>query len=485
MRLGPSLPHRSALLVILILAISLSPFIAGCGATPSPSPTPTKTPTTAPTATATLAPLAAMREQPTSTATAIATATPLPTATATMSPTPPAAVDRTAGSALKATLSITAVLEAVLPGDEISGPLPPGPPSIPAQWREPSAATTPAASILAPATATPAPAYTGPTTINRLTGLPVPSYRLNRRPLGIKVPNFPIEARPQSGLSLADVVVEHEAEARLTRFTAIFWGNDVTSELGPVRSVRLVDGELMSIFKSTLVTSGGHPTVKIRATEGKAWAAGYLRIICPEEPFLGAGNTMRRVPKPGRRYELTLYTDTASLWGLSAQRGINQGPDFAGMWAFADAAPPGGASATHLKIVYKPSWSVTEYRYDPGTATYKRSDLGAPTIDALTGRQIAPSNVVLLYANHVNSDIAADTHDPNNIYYSIIIQLWGQGSGKLLRDGQVYDLRWVREDAQGAGDRLLFLDTSGNPLPLRPGATWIQLVRLDGVVQID
>jgi hypothetical protein len=156
-----------------------------------------------------------------------------------------------------------------------------------------------------------------------------------------------------------------------------------------------------------------------------------------------------------------------------------------GMWAFDAAAPGGGTPASHLRIVYKPSWSVAEYHYDPGTATYKRSDLGVRTMDALTGQQIAPSNVVVLYANHVNSDIAADTHDPNNIYYSVIIQVWGQGSGKLLRDGRVYDITWVREDAQGARDRLMFLDASGNKIPLHPGPTWIQLVRPDGDIQIN
>ncbi|MBL7199830.1 MAG: DUF3048 domain-containing protein [Anaerolineae bacterium] len=114
--------------------------------------------------------------------------------------------------------------------------------------------------------------------MNPLTGLMVPSWKLNRRPLGIKIPNLPSEARPQSGLSRADVVIEREAEAYLTRFTAIFMGGDAYP-VGPLRSVRLIDGELMSIFRSTLVASGGHPAVKLRATQGKAWAAGYKRTI--------------------------------------------------------------------------------------------------------------------------------------------------------------------------------------------------------------
>jgi hypothetical protein len=278
------------------------------------------------------------------------------------------------------------------------------------------------------------------------------------------------------------VVVEHEAEAYLTRFTAIFYGTDAAAELGPVRSVRLVDGELMSIFRASLVTSGGHPAVKARVTS-QGWAAGYGRVISPDEPFSDGGCT-RRVPK-ARRYELTLYTDTACLWNLSAQRGTNQRPDFQGMWVFDESPPPGGRNATYLRIVYKPTWSIAEYRYDAGARAYRRFDVGQPAIDALTGQQIAPPNVVVLYTNHVNSDIAADTHDPNNIWYSVIIQLWGEGTGKLMRDGQVYDIRWVRENPQQPNDRLVFLDGAGNKIALRPGPTWIQLVRPDADMVIE
>lgn len=471
MRSFRPLPVKAVLSVILIVALVFGFSLSGCASTPDPTPTPTKTPTPTlpPLVTATPVVPSVAQSQPTTTPTVPPTPTekpPDPTATQTPTTIP------------------TASPTPVEPATETPAPeeTPTTSPANTGSTNETDAKDTPNTPVPSP---TPATAASGATDINPLTGLPVAAYKLSRRPLGIKMPNFPPEARPQSGLSRADVVVEHEAEASLTRFTAIFWGNDVNPEVGPVRSVRLVDGELMSIFHSTLVTSGGHPAVKIRATQNKSWATGYKRIICPEEPFLGDGGTMRRVPKAGRRYELTLYSDTASLWNLSANRGINQRPDFQGMWTFDESPPEGGGQATHLKIVYKPEWAIAEYRYDAGSKTYKRFDVGQPTTDALTGQQIAPSNVVVLYANHANSDIAADTHDPNNIYYSVIIQIWGEGAGKLMRDGKVYDIKWVREDAQGAGDRLILLDGSGHKIPLRPGATWIQLVRLNGDVQID
>jgi hypothetical protein len=174
--------------------------------------------------------------------------------------------------------------------------------------------------------------------------------------------------------------------------------------------------------------------VKLRATEGKAWAEGYERIISPEEPFLGDGGALQRLPKEGRRYELTLYSDTESLWEVASERGINERQDWQDMWIFGEGPPAGGSEATSLKIVYKPTHAEVEYEYDPETRTYRRFDVGQPLIDALNGEQIAPSNVLVLWVNHVDTDIAADTHDPDNIWYSLSIQLWGTGPAKLFRD---------------------------------------------------
>jgi hypothetical protein len=368
----------------------------------------------------------------------------------------------------------------------VSTPTPSATPTSPATaTSEPTATSThtPVPEPTATHTPTPIALVTLGPDVNPLTGLQVGAERLNRRPLAVKIPNFPPEARPQSGLSLADVVIEHEAEAYLTRLMAIFVSNDA-GELGPVRSVRLIDGELVPIFRSMLVASGGHPAVKIRMTEGKAWAEGYGRIICPEEPFLGDGGTLKRVEKPGRIYELTLYTDTSDLWNLASERGLNERPDFHDMWAFSEGEPPGGAAATQLKIVYKEDLAIAEYRYDEATRTYKRFDVGEPLMDEATGEQIAPANVLVLHANHVNTDILADAHDPDNPWYALSIQLWGQGPAKLLRDGQVYEGTWIRENPQQENDRLIVVDGAGKQIPFRPGATWIQLVRLDGTVEL-
>lgn len=426
--LNRRLPHScrppdscpGVLLVVLLVLLVSVAPLAGCGAAPTATPTPTKTPTVPPVSTPTSSPT----PPPTATATATATPTSRPTSTPTNTPTP--------------TL-----------------------------------------------TPTPDPIVKMGPDVNPLTGQKVEDpEKLERRPLAIKVPNYPPEARPQWGLSEADVVIEHEAEGYLTRFTAIYLGGDVTPRLGPVRSLRLVDAELVPIFKAVLVASGGHPAVKIAIAEDKAWAEGYARIICPEAPFYSAGGALRRIPEAARLYELTMYTDTESLWDVVSERGINERQDFHGMWLFSEVAPKGGTDASEVEVVYRRTVEVL-YRYDEEAHLYKRFDAGIPLKDAVTDEQIAVSNVLVLYANHVDTDIAADTHDPNKTWYSVSIQLWGSGPAKLLRDGQVYEAQWIRENPQEPDDRLIVVDAEGNQIPFRPGKTWIQLVRLGGKVTVQ
>ena len=71
------------------------------------------------------------------------------------------------------------------------------------------------------------PTFVSLASLNPLTGLlPSDPSLMERRPLAIKVANYPRYVRPQSGLTLADTVFEYYIEAGLTRFIAVFYGND-------------------------------------------------------------------------------------------------------------------------------------------------------------------------------------------------------------------------------------------------------------------
>src|SRR5689334_17458778 len=97
-----------------------------------------------------------------------------------------------------------------------------------------------------------------------LTGLPDGSGASATRPsIAVKVDNAP-EARPQSGLDVADVVYEEVVEGGVTRFIAIFQSTAPGGSglAGPVRSVRPMDPNVLAAYKGMIAYSGGIPAFR-------------------------------------------------------------------------------------------------------------------------------------------------------------------------------------------------------------------------------
>ena len=69
---------------------------------------------------------------------------------------------------------------------------------------------------------------------NPLTGLiPIDEEKLDRRPMMVKISNFPRNGRPHAGLSFADIVFEYYIGEEMNRFLALYYGND-TPQVGPI-----------------------------------------------------------------------------------------------------------------------------------------------------------------------------------------------------------------------------------------------------------
>src|SRR5215471_13869593 len=89
-----------------------------------------------------------------------------------------------------------------------------------------------------------------------LTGLDDPSGQSLTRPaVSVKVENTAF-ARPQAGLDQADVVYEEVVEGGITRFVAIF-NSQVPDVIGPVRSVRAMDPDIVWPLGGIFAFSGG------------------------------------------------------------------------------------------------------------------------------------------------------------------------------------------------------------------------------------
>ena len=85
-----------------------------------------------------------------------------------------------------------------------------------------------------------------------LTGTPAPGGVVPDRPaLAIKIDNYslgpaPAEARPQSGLDYADIIFEEQVEGSITRYAAVFQCREAPGTVGPVRSARWTDIQMLS-----------------------------------------------------------------------------------------------------------------------------------------------------------------------------------------------------------------------------------------------
>jgi hypothetical protein len=328
---------------------------------------------------------------------------------------------------------------------------------------------TPYSHLIDPSTAT---------DICPLTGLKVddPSA-LERPPLAIKVSNYPPIVRPQAGLDKADVIFEHYAEGNLTRFTAIFLSHDA-EKVGSVRSGRLLDLEIPAMFRSIFAFSGASGGVKQKTRDSDIFG----QIISPDFGHaIGRQGSapFYRIPQEGKATEHTLFTDTPTLWQYAADKLGYSGRQEIKGWVFSKEPPPGGQPATSLSIPYTAGSIVSEYTYS-AQGYFLRSITGKPHREELSGEQLHFNNVIVLYAHHIETDIMEDTHGSG--HYSIQIQIWGEGPVRIFRDGQMFDGKWVRPERW---DLVRFVDGNGNPVPLKPGNTFIQMVPLDFEININ
>lgn len=286
-----------------------------------------------------------------------------------------------------------------------------------------------------------------------LTGLEAPSAEaIADRVVSIKVENSR-ESRPQTNLQLADVVYESVTEGGITRFNALFHSQAPT-EVGPVRSARLSDVDIVPQYKALFCFSGASASVnaKVRASgvDNLSEDAGVTK------PFTRS----RSRPRPHN-----LYTSVTELRAEAARRGMATTAQVAG---FAFEKPSSTATGTPIASVDIPfsTYNTVSWVYDTATNTYLRTNNGASFTDAATGTQVSASNVIVVWAKYT----AASRDKAGSTTYDI--SLVGSGRATVFRDGQALNGTWEA----GADAPPAFKAEDGTQIRLRPGNTWLQIV---------
>jgi len=85
-----------------------------------------------------------------------------------------------------------------------------------------------------------------------------------RPALAVKVDNY-AQARPQSGLDMADIVFEEPVEGGITRYVAVFQCQGAP-EVGPIRSARNIDIGILGQFGRPLLDPGELTDIELEQT---------------------------------------------------------------------------------------------------------------------------------------------------------------------------------------------------------------------------
>jgi hypothetical protein len=305
--------------------------------------------------------------------------------------------------------------------------------------------------------------------VNPLTGLPVSDPdTLDRRPVSVKIQLFPRGQRPPWGVSVADIVFDYYQNNGLTRLHAIFYGNNA-EVVGPVRSARLFDGDVVNMYKTILAFGGADARILERLFQGS-----YANRLVME----GASNCppMCRIDPNQYNY---LVVDTEELSKYAESKGINNDRQNLDGMKFQYETPAGGEIGSQIFNRFSIS-AYSRWDYDEDTGSYLRfqdtqEDTGQgedydPLVDQTTNEQITTNNVVVLFVPHETIYRSASG---NSEIIDIKLDSQTTGSGYAFRDGQVYEVKWSRPNPEGV---LLLTLADGSPYPFKPGNTWFEVM---------
>lgn len=308
-----------------------------------------------------------------------------------------------------------------------------------------------------------------------------------RRPNGIMIENSD-EARPQSGLSSADIVYEAVAEGGISRFMAIFYCKDSIKLVGPVRSARVYYVDLLSEYgEYPLYTHVGGANCNRTTGSGcdngaPADALGKLVKLdwfgYNDLNFVSFPVMWRDYERlPGVAVEHTVYSSTQKLWKYAADKrdltnvdedGVAWDKDFE-PWKFKKdepASPPTTASISFEFWDNSPKY-VVKWAYDSTKNSYKRLTGGVAHLDKNTNKQLEAKNVVIMFAEE---SVANDGYDVGQrMLYDVI----GSNDAIVFQDGKAIKGTWEKKNAFS---RVLFYDQKGNEVSFNRGQIFIEVV---------
>lgn len=284
-----------------------------------------------------------------------------------------------------------------------------------------------------------------------LTGL-VALSELPDSVLAIKIDNSP-DAWPQVGINQADIVFEENVEG-WTRFIAVFHSQQ-SDPVGPIRSIRTQDVDILNSFGTVgLVGSGGNE--KVLAAIGNS---SLLNLS-----YTGWDDVGDFYRDEKRQSPHNLFASTTKLFeGITATSSEVQ-PQF----SYADQTMSNGSRPVGGLILQMKGSMRAVWQWNQQTERYERFNEYEAAIDS-AGQPVTSDNVIAVVTSYRPSK--ADPRSPEAITV-------GTGDVAVFSGGNLQVGFWSRDDNTSPWT---LTSSDGQPIFLKPGRTWVELVTPDQV----
>jgi hypothetical protein len=281
-----------------------------------------------------------------------------------------------------------------------------------------------------------------------LTGLETTTPIKHNRPVALTINNLYPAQKVQSGVGKADVVFETEAEGGITRLLALYQNptKDI-SQIGTVRSVRVVFAELVASMDAVLVHHGIG-----------GYAAERMSELGTERIEINTNNFGKR-EQNGLSWEHTLYTTGEMLDKALDKTGYGDG-GFEKPWLnFSDEEiTPAGNASTSVIAKFNGSYH-TYFFYDNENKVYQRGSNNAPLKDYVTGETEDFKNVFILETTM--------RYYPDNKMRDIDLS---GGNGYYITNGGYKEITWSKS---GDFSPITFKNSNGEELSVNKGNSYI------------
>lgn len=276
---------------------------------------------------------------------------------------------------------------------------------------------------------------------NTITGLEISEEQYRKHPIGFVVnPELPIY-----GISSSDLTIEFPIENGKSRLLSYTTNNAVLWKVGSLSPTRAFISASSNFFGGVVVSYGNDDIIKY-----SAWDASKINLD---------------ISKISGCYyvENTLYIYTSGDMVYSAMQNaqdIEPTEYKAPPYLFSTSEVRGTTTANSVILPYS-SQNETELYYSESSGKYSYYKSGTRKNDMLTGKNIAFSNVFVLFANTTTYEKADGTE--------LVVDNTSGGSGYYISMGTLTEIRWSIDE----NGSLIFTKLNDEVLSVNRGNAYI------------